>query len=446
MANYNPAYTKYLMDKYGVAWFKMDEVSGNLIDSKASFIGTNNGSNVVSGFNGNARSFNGTNSHVIFNDPVIPIGKKSIRFKFKYSDIPSVDTAIMDCGGTSAQRGFLFGTNPSGIVFQISRGTSGTFNFRWQTGHYNDNVFHDFLFTYDGTLGMNSIKIYIDNVIIYSGVPLSLEAAPYSNNLTLGRFSSVNSGFGKGILDELEIYNEVIVPVLSKFLISSEDQHYSITNKYKDNAIPAMTSNTSPSGVVDASSFYTTFYPWRAFDRIVDPNGWVTNINVLTGWLSYEFNSPKTISAYSIQAGTTPVGRSPKSWIFEGWNGETWIVLDTKSNQPVFEGSEYRLYTFDNKVAYKKYRITVTANQGAGDFLAIGDLGMYELDKYISSVDDLESSFLKHGMDKEKIIDLNDEFSEKRLLVKNNSQLGSGKVFKQKIDTSKLPIKKASIT
>ncbi|WP_339169363.1 hypothetical protein MKX75_09090 [Paenibacillus sp. FSL R5-0341] len=257
--------------------------------------------------------------------------------------------------------------------------------------------------------------------------------------------TSTSNNFSLDAID-IDSNGEITAPPLSKFLISSEDKHYSITNEYKDNAIPAMTSNTSPNGIVDASSFYTTFYPWKAFDRIIDPNGWVTNINVLTGWLSYEFDSPKTISAYSVQAGTTPVGRSPKNWTFEGWNGVSWIVLDNKSNQSAFAGSEYRLYTFDNKVAYKKYRINVTANQGAGDFLAIGDLGMYELDKYISSVDTSEVSFIKHGMDKGMVIDLEDEFIERRSVVKENSPLGLGKVFKQKIDTVKTPIKKASIT
>ncbi|WP_340401300.1 hypothetical protein [Paenibacillus sp. FSL H8-0079] len=257
--------------------------------------------------------------------------------------------------------------------------------------------------------------------------------------------TSTSNNFSLDAID-IDSNGEITAPPLSKFLISSEDQHYSITNKYKDNAIPAMTSNTSPNGIVDASSFYTTFYPWKAFDRIIDPNGWVTNINVLTGWLSYEFDSPKTISAYSIQAGTTPVNRPPKTWTFEGWDGSKWVLLDSRMNEPNFAGEEYRLYNFKNKVAYKRYRINVTANQGAGDFLAIGDLGMYELDKYISSVDNSETSFLEHGMEKGMIIDLEDEFIERKSVVKDHKKIGSGKGFKQKIDTAKIPIKKASIT
>ncbi|MGO4730232.1 hypothetical protein [Paenibacillus sp. 2KB_22] len=254
---------------------------------------------------------------------------------------------------------------------------------------------------------------------------------------------TANNGGAQVIINELKMFG---LNPLSKFLISSEGEYYSIENMYKDNAIPAMTSNTSPSGVVDASSTYTTFYPWRAFDRIVDQNGWVSASGVLVGWLSYEFPQAKVISAYSIKSGTTPVNRPPKTWTFEGWNGSEWIVLDARINEPNFTLEEYRLYGFKNKVAYKKYRINVTANQGAGDFLAIGDLGMYELNTYLSSVDNSETSFLEHGMDKGMIIDLGDEFIKRRSLIKDSEKIGLGKVFKQKIDTSKTPIKRASIT
>ncbi|WP_340016438.1 discoidin domain-containing protein [Paenibacillus sp. FSL K6-1318] len=244
-------------------------------------------------------------------------------------------------------------------------------------------------------------------------------------------------------ISELEMFELVYS---NKFLISSGDEYYSIENMYKDNAIPDMTSNTSPSGVAEASSTFSTFYPWRAFDRIVDQNGWVSASGVLVGWLSYEFPSTVTITGYSIKSGTTPANRLPKNWTFEGWDGVKWIVLDSRVNEPNFAAEEFRFYGSKNKIAYKKYRINVTANQGAGDFLSIGDLGMYELDKYISSVDNSETSFLEHGMEKGVIIDLEDEFIERKSVVKDHKKIGSGKVFKQKIDTAKIPIKKASIT
>ncbi|PRA08991.1 MULTISPECIES: hypothetical protein [unclassified Paenibacillus] len=253
---------------------------------------------------------------------------------------------------------------------------------------------------------------------------------------------TANNGGAQVVINELKMFG---LNSLIKFLISSGDEYYSIENMYKDNAIPAMTSNTSPSGVAEASSTYSTFYPWKSFDRLVDQNGWVTASGVLVGWLSYEFPSTVTITGYSIKSGTTPAYRLPKNWTFEGWDGTKWAILDTRINEPNFTGEEFRMYYFKNKFDFKKYRINVTANQGAGDFLAIGDFGMYESERYITSVESSEVSILEHGMNKGMIIDLEDEFSERRSLVKECEKIGSGKVFKKKIDTNKVPIKKASI-
>ncbi|WP_340026895.1 hypothetical protein MHB71_15835 [Paenibacillus sp. FSL H7-0940] len=289
---------------------------------------------------------------------------------------------------------------------------------------------------------VNGIKKIVAKSYSNNGGATNIEVFHSSDNGT--NYTSVGKIIFTSISQTKEIGTRIGIYV-NKFLISSEDKHYSITNKYKDNAIPAMTSNTTPSGVVDASSTYTTFYPWRAFDRIVDPNGWVAASGILLGWLSYEFPQAKLITAYSIKSGTTPVNRPPKTWTFEGWEGTKWVILDTRINEPNFTGEEFRLYGFKNKVGFKKYRINVTANQGAGDFLAIGDFGMYESERYITSVESSEVSILEHGMNKGMIIDLEDEFSERRSLVKESEKIGSGKVFKKSIDTNKVPIKKASI-
>ncbi|WP_339837378.1 SPRY domain-containing protein [Paenibacillus sp. FSL R7-0272] len=269
---------------------------------------------------------------------------------------------------------------------------------------------------------------------------------------TLGSFSgnsktvTVNFGatpFVYGAPAGFKAYN---LTYSYKFLISSEDNYYSVISKYKDNSVPAMTSNILPSGIVEASSTYSTFYPWKAFDRMVDQNGWVTASGVLVGWLSYEFASPKTLTGYSLKTGTTPVNRPPKTWTFEGWNDGQWIILDTRVNEPNFASEEFRFYKFKNNLAYKKYRINVTANQGAGDFLAIGDFGMYESERYISCVQNTENDFVRRGINKGMTINLDDEFTERRLWNRDHSQLGVGKVFKQKIDTSKTPIKQVSFT
>ncbi|NMI02856.1 hypothetical protein HF638_02655 [Paenibacillus sp. SZ31] len=433
MISHNPAYTKYLMDKCGVAWFKMDEESGNLVDSKDSFIGTNNGSNVVTGLSGNARSFNGTNSHVIFNAPVVPVGKKSIRFKFKYSDIPSTDIAIIDCGGTSAQRGFLFATNPSGIVFQVSRGTSGTFNFRWAGGHYNDNSFHDFLYTYDGTLSSNSVKIYIDNVLVHSGTALSLESGVYSNNLTLGRFASVASGFGKGVLDELEIYNEVIDPVLKKILISSGETTYSLYKKVGKPLVPLMDGYDNAFGSVIGSASYSTGYTWKAFDND-DTTAYGTNFIPDSSkpiYVGFRFNEPVCVKRYSFLAGLRTFKFMASN------NGTTWDTLDTKTSL-VSNTSTIQTFDIQNDKFYSYYKLEATLATSGNAWVSIFSVQFYGLmPSILLECPSSEGSYIRNGMDKGFQMDTVEELNIMQQIKEDSIPLGSGKLFRQPIDRSK---------
>src|SRR5690606_19019817 len=60
------------------------EVGNQVLDSSVNnFNGTATNVTRVAGVSGNALSFNGTSSRVDFNNPIIPIGAKSIRFKIK---------------------------------------------------------------------------------------------------------------------------------------------------------------------------------------------------------------------------------------------------------------------------------------------------------------------------------------------------------------------------
>lgn len=144
--------------------------------------------------------------------------------------------------------------------------------------------------------------------------------------------------------------------------------------------VPTMTSNTTPSGVVAASTQNTGSEAWRAFnDSTATTNDkWLTNA-VATGTLSYDFTAgnPKIITYYSM----TPVSsvepslytRAPKTWTFEGSNnGTSWTVLDTQTTVPQWGADEKRIYPISNTTSFRFYRWNITAN--------FGDtyMGMYE--------------------------------------------------------------------
>jgi hypothetical protein len=164
--------------------------------------------------------------------------------------------------------------------------------------------------------------------------------------------------------------------------------------KYTENVIPAMTSNTSPSGTASASSNWMDGdeYPsYKAFDRVNSGHvsGWATALNVNTGWLEYDFDTDKCVTKYTI----TPrdwsqyVNELPKNWTFEAYdnNTSTWVVLDTQTNISDWLVKTKKEFTFTNTNFYTKYRINVSKNNG-GPNLTIDELEMMETVKSTSTL------------------------------------------------------------
>ncbi len=162
--------------------------------------------------------------------------------------------------------------------------------------------------------------------------------------------------------------------------------------QYTDNVIPAMTGNTSPSGVASASSVYTEnsydYSAWKVFDHDVTTkyNGWITSSGIVKGWLEYDFQDARCITKYTIvnrPLDTTPdtiLTQLPKNWTFEAYNEETdeWIVLDTRKNIMDWSYGVKKEFTFTNTSIYNKYRINIQSNCGSNGFTSIGELEMME--------------------------------------------------------------------
>lgn len=141
---------------------------------------------------------------------------------------------------------------------------------------------------------------------------------------------------------------------------------------YGSNLIPIMTSSTTPNGQVTASTQVNND-AWKAFNSNTN-DGWNTATYTTTGWLAYEFLSPVVVDVYTIVALTD--NRGPKDFTFEGWNGGTWVVLDTRTN--ITNYSKKLEFSFSNSTAYIKYRINVSVNNGFATFLGINELTMHQ--------------------------------------------------------------------
>ncbi|WP_019639010.1 hypothetical protein [Paenibacillus fonticola] len=142
-------------------------------------------------------------------------------------------------------------------------------------------------------------------------------------------------------------------------------------------AIPKMTSNTTPSGVVSASAVYSNTFPaWLAFDGNAGANPYRSGTGVFK--LSYKFDGAKVIAKYVISAEAS--NPSPKDWTFEGSaNGIDWVILDSRSDQRWTQtGILKKEYSFSNNSSYLNYRLNVTTTSSNTD-ARIYQLEMMEL-------------------------------------------------------------------
>lgn len=173
---------------------------------------------------------------------------------------------------------------------------------------------------------------------------------------------------------------KIILILLTVLLCLPVSTMYAAETEYSENLIPKMTSNTAPSGIASSSTeFSIKHQPFHAFDHEDEPYGWATANRTTSGWIAYEFESPKVISKYVILPRGDfyqTIQEAPKDWTFEGWDGSSWIVLDTKANISNWIGGQKKEFIFNNTTEYKKYRLNITANNGYLYYTTLGEMEM----------------------------------------------------------------------
>jgi hypothetical protein len=266
------ATTEQLMAQYGVAWFGFDEASGSVTDKLGgSYVGTVTGATRVAGWNGegNAISFNGTNQLVQFNNTIIPTGEKTIRFKFKHTTNPSnssnAHTLFATTGGTSSHGYMAYFNGINGFSFMNSRAVSNQANIYQNGKFYNDGKWHDFFFSWNGTIdGM--IYLQIDDEVIRLK-PQYNETGLHNNNLRIGSTLSGSNSvyFFGGQIDDFQIYNKVLYP--SDFT----QKHIAIkTTDDKNLVLSSKSGRVKEIPSVDEDDLVNQGYTWREIDDAVD--------------------------------------------------------------------------------------------------------------------------------------------------------------------------------
>ena len=120
--------------------------------------------------------------------------------------------------------------------------------------------------------------------------------------------------------------------------------------------VPTMTSNTTPSGVVSASTIYDSGYPeWRAFDGTIQPsstgtNGWLASVSTAGQWIQYQFPTAIAVKKYNLYS----KGVVGSVTSLQGSNdGSNWtqisdsalsVDIDTLGVKNIINNTKYKYY------------------------------------------------------------------------------------------------------
>ena len=151
------------------------------------------------------------------------------------------------------------------------------------------------------------------------------------------------------------------------------------------NRVPILNYNSPFSELVSCSSSYNngnnTWSAYKAFNKKVESykDAWATDRGITTGWIKYKFNNPVILNCYTLinqksHGNYDTTLRMPSNWEFQAWTETEWVTLDTRDDIINWIDKVKKYFVFENKNAYKEYRISISLNNGDKEFLAIGEI------------------------------------------------------------------------
>ncbi|QSQ24510.1 hypothetical protein JY651_06035 [Pyxidicoccus parkwayensis] len=149
------------------------------------------------------------------------------------------------------------------------------------------------------------------------------------------------------------------------------------------NLVPVMTSPTLPSGSVTRSGVLSSDYEgWLAFDSVDSSTSmWLSQVRQVPAWLAYQWaDGAKSVDRYAIRfTNGSLTSRAPKNWTLEGWNGSSWVVVDTRANEVNWGGSERREYVVASPGSFAQYRLNVSDDNDDRTGIETISIGRLEL-------------------------------------------------------------------
>lgn len=136
--------------------------------------------------------------------------------------------------------------------------------------------------------------------------------------------------------------------------------------------VPKMTGDTTPSGEAYASSYASSYQPWKAFNQSTSSTtcwSWSgTGAVANNAWLAYDFG--KAVKIYGVfwqNRTTTQATRPLGTLIVQGSNDKTtWTDVSDTLTGSATASAKFN-YHFANSNAYRHYRVLVTSTAVSGD-------------------------------------------------------------------------------
>ena len=95
--------------------------------------------------------------------------------------------------------------------------------------------------------------------------------------------------------------------------------------------------------------------------------------------ITYTYDEPVEVNAYSISASKSEVTRDPAAWVLEGSNnGQTWTLLDNRTGQTFSNRYATQFYFTESTDSYSYYRLTINATNG-GNQIQIGEIQLLNI-------------------------------------------------------------------
>ena len=150
------------------------------------------------------------------------------------------------------------------------------------------------------------------------------------------------------------------------------------------NEVPTLTGDTS--AVSTSGNFSSSYKAWKAFDNS-NSSMWISETWETPAWIAYDWGSNKKINRYTItNTNGSLTSRAPKDFQLQGWNGSSWVTVDTRTGQTGWVSGTPRSYNVANPGSYSKYRLYVTDDNDVRTGVVVISIGSLKFERCVCLV------------------------------------------------------------